>query len=380
MSTRKMLNAISALAAAAVSVSAVSVCSYAALLEGSAENKVDYEILPDPYVDYAKVDAIEAVITVKGGYANGGIGVNGIDTEWKSQSWEADSDTITARLDDIGGVFAPDEGKGAVIFVQFWFVAEGVSYTVDSVTLYDADGKEVTAGEEPVERPEVKFPDAEPLDIDNDSFAFYSGNSDEKIDIAKALGDDFGSIGKITATFKWGNDPWNGTMNVNGITLEDGTSISWSSCGEIGNLNENLHLQDEDIHEYTFTAFDAKDSSPIVELKSFGATGEISAYGVLNFGLYGIYGDEKDYPDVSNITFYNKDGEVIKSFDYETAYDNSDVSAETDETVSAADNAAEAVTEAPAKGSPDTGVEDVAVVAGVALTAAAAVVLSRKRK
>lgn len=37
-------------------------------------------------------------------------------------------------------------------------------------------------------------------------------------------------------------------------------------------------------------------------------------------------------------------------------------------------------TEAPAKGSPDTGAEDVALMAGAALTAAAAAALSGKRK
>ncbi len=91
---------------------------------------------------------------------------------------------------------------------------------------------------------------------------------------------------------------------------------------------------------------------------------------------------------------YNDAGEVVIAFDGEGNVISTNASAD-DATEAPADDATEApaddATEAPAagdvagttdssKGSPDTGVEDVAVVAGLAIVAAGAVLATKKRK
>lgn len=88
---------------------------------------------------------------------------------------------------------------------------------------------------------------------------------------------------------------------------------------------------------------------------------------------------------VTDLTCYDAAGNVLLSFDGAGYVDSGDSAAADDNT--AADTAATVDAEAPAttaptteKGSPDTGVEGIAAVAGVAVVAAGAVVLSKKRK
>lgn len=91
---------------------------------------------------------------------------------------------------------------------------------------------------------------------------------------------------------------------------------------------------------------------------------------------------------VLDLTCYDAAGNVIISFDADGNVDSdlatapADDAAADDTTAATADAEAPAdtTTTAPSKGSPDTGVEGVAAVAGVAVVAAGAVVLSKKRK
>lgn len=388
----KIRRFLSSFAAAAVAVSAVSVCSYAALFESNGTELASYNVISDPYIDYSKVAVVKADMTFTNNVAaTGCVGVNTLEGEWISVPWTMEGNgTLSVSVQALEGIYAPEDE--AAIFVQVWDTASPeVVYTVDELTLYDADGNVITAGDEVVVRPDVKFPDAEPLDVDNDDFC-YAGDS-TVIDIAQAVGEDFGSIGTITAAFKWGElCLWNGNVTVTGVTDEDGNTISWyQENGEIGNLNDFAFLSEDGVTEYTYTLY--SDASPaITDLIAIGSTGEISGYGALEFGFWGQYAEEtSDMPEVSNISFYDKDGELIAELNYETSYDEAEaeISSEeesTEETPvdtaqadddTAADNAANSDS---GKGSPDTGAEGIAVAGGIAAMAAAAVIVSKKRK
>lgn len=389
MKTKKIMSTVGALTAAAVTASAASICSYASLHETNGVDKAAYEIIPSQYIDYAKVDAIEADVTVKDSeYAFGGMGVTLLDSSWVSSSYEINGDgSATIRLEDLGGIFAIDDGSPC-IYVQVWELTEGATFTVEDVRLYDADGNAVVEGEEAVERPEVKFPDAEPLDIDNSKLDITDQNNNA-IDIAKAVGDDFGEIAKITATIKWAEgSAWNGCGVVSNVQLEDGTILTWyQEESEIGTCNDYSYLIDEEnAVEYTYTIFE--DQPVITDLSYTGKTGEIGGYGTLLFNFWGEYRDSKDLPAVSNISFYNNDGKLISELNYETVFDVVEEPAvEEEPTVEEP-----VVEEAPAqagdvdaavdstKGSPDTGAADVAVIGGIALAAAAAIVLGKKSR
>lgn len=387
MKTKKIMSTVGALTAAAVAASAASVCSYASLHETNGVDKADYEIIPSQYIDYTKVDAIEADVTVKDSdYAFGGMGVTLLDGSWTSSSYEISGDgSTTIRLEDLGGIFAIDDGSPC-IYVQVWELSEGATFTVEDVRIYDADGNAVVEGEEVVERPEVKFPDAAPLEIDNSKLDMTSENNNT-IDIAKAVGDDFGEIAKITATIKWAEgSSWNGCAVVSNVQLEDDTILTWyQEDSEIGTCNDYDFLEGTAV-EYTYTVFE--DQPVITDLSYIGKTGEIGGYGTLIFNLWGEYRDSKDLPAVSNISFYNKDGELISELNYDTVFDVAEEPVVEEEP--AADEPAVEETPAQAgdvdaavdssKGSPDTGVADVAVMGGIALAAAAAIVLGKKSR
>lgn len=386
----KFRNSISAVMAAVFSVCAVSATAWAApLLEASSDAKADYIILADEYIDYTKLASIEAVVTAEGS-VTGTIGVTDLNGDWISAGMQITSgETSTWKLEGLNGILAVT-GKEAV-YVQFWEAYDG-AYSVDSVKLLDADGKELTPSDTPVERPDVKLPDAVREDIDNDAFKFPG-----KIDIEQAVGEDPGNIGAIDFTFKWnGENAWNGGAAVFGLEYEDGSYESWQSF-EIGNCMDNRNdywvevVPGEGNYRFDFS------ENPVVGLKSIGVTGEISGYATLQFDMWGEYGDEPSKPQLSNVTFYDTDGEVLASLDYETIYDepseDAEDTAETESTEAAEPTEeteeAPATTEAGAsdgesasdnKGNPDTGVAGMAVFAGLALTAGAAAAISRRRK
>lgn len=382
----KFRNSISAVMAAAFSVCAITATAWAApVLEASSDAKADYIMLADEYIDYTKVASIEAVVTAEG-MVTGSIGVTDLNGDWITPGMQITSgETSTWKLDGLNGILAVT-GK-EVVYVQFWEAYDG-AYSVDSVKLLDADGNELTPSDTPVERPEVKLPDAVREDIDNDAFKFPG-----KIDIEKAVGEDFGNIGAIDFTIKWnGENAWNGGAAVFGLEYEDGAYESWQSF-EIGNCmdNRNDYWVEVGPGEGNYR-FDFSEN-PVVGLKAFGITGEISSYATLQFDFWGEYGEESSNPQLSNVTFYDTDGEVLASLDYATDYD--EAPADTEEAESTEETELTEETEAPAtaeagasdgetgsdnKGNPDTGVAGMAVFAGIALTAGAAAAISRKRK
>ena len=106
--------------------------------------------------------------------------------------------------------------------------------------------------------------------------------------------------------------------------------------------------------------------------------GDIEGNGKLRIELYNAYGDtSKDAPlDATGFTFDDTLSVTftIAGIDGDSASDATDAGDATDATDVADTGASEN------KGSPDTGVEGIAVVAGVAVLAAGAVLVSKKRK
>ena len=108
--------------------------------------------------------------------------------------------------------------------------------------------------------------------------------------------------------------------------------------------------------------------------------GDIEGNGIIRIEIYNAYGDtSKDAPiDAAGFSF---DDELQVTFTITGIGGDAEVADDSADTAEVADDATDA--EAPAttteKGSPDTGVEGIAVVAGVAVLAAGAVLVSKKR-
>lgn len=107
-----------------------------------AGDKLSYD-----YAEYADVmDRIEVVFT-SSGYFNGSLGLS-IDGAWGQTDGESGGGTTTWVYDNISG----REANG-YFEVQIWYVSEGVTVTLDRVTVYDKNGNVVggETGSEPVE-------------------------------------------------------------------------------------------------------------------------------------------------------------------------------------------------------------------------------------
>lgn len=107
--------------------------------------------------------------------------------------------------------------------------------------------------------------------------------------------------------------------------------------------------------------------------------GDIEGNGKIRLEIYNAYGDtSKDAPiDAAGFSF---DDSLSVTFTVSGTGMGGDAAADTDADAATADAEAPADTAATTeKGSPDTGVEGIAVVAGVAALAAGAVIVSKKR-
>lgn len=155
---------------------------------------------------------------------------------------------------------------------------------------------------------------------------------------------------------------------------------NWATAGQFwGVIDEDLGLETADASN-TIVAEKVGDyqyriEADVINPVANGDLGEMSLYRVFmqawSFTMSDIEVIETELSD--------SNGNVLATFDAlgnPTIYGAGD-SAPDD---TGATDATDAGTTAPAKGSPDTGVEGVAAVAGVAVIAAGAVVLSKKRK
>ena len=222
--------------------------------------------------------------------------------------------------------------------------------------------------------------------------ALYNSGDDTTAGIDYGI--DLTAIKSISITVT-PSDPdwWDGTFGGSFIT----------SCGPASAtpadhnwpMNEFWGVTDEDLALET-----ADPEKPVV----FEKTGDLTYTGTVTLGdnncIYDVTTIEGGYAQVgiqewgatmldmtvTDLTCYDAAGNVIISFDGAGYVDSGDTAADN----TAADDTAAPATadaEAPAattttteKGSPDTGVEGIAAVAGVAVVAAGAVLLSKKRK
>jgi hypothetical protein len=108
--------------------------------------------------------------------------------------------------------------------------------------------------------------------------------------------------------------------------------------------------------------------------------GDIEGNGKIRIEIYNAYGDTVNAPAV-NVEDINFDEKLAVTFTISGIGGEAEASDEeaADDTA-AEDTAAETTTTSADKGSPDTGVEGVAAVAGVAALAAGALIVSKKRK
>lgn len=161
---------------------------------------------------------------------------------------------------------------------------------------------------------------------------------------------------------------------------------NWATAGQFwGVVDEDLGLETIDttqsIQAVKVGDYQYKIEADVINPVANGDIGNLSLYRVFmqawSFTMSDIEVIETELSD--------SNGNVLATFDALGNVTYGSTSAAVEETPAADDTAADA-TDAPAtttgaeKGSPDTGVEGVAAVAGVAIVAAGAVVLSKKRK
>lgn len=197
---------------------------------------------------------------------------------------------------------------------------------------------------------------------------FQLGVTDQ-IDIYDLVGDDWVNLAKVEGTFVWtpGLGGWCGGGGIGGgAVLADGSD--WLSGPEYGAANGNAAVEPDGTA--TQTIIDITEN-PIENLVTYDAeTGEFS------FGKIFVqnwWNGVEVGAQVAAITAYDADGNVIGELTYDVAVPEApeadDPAVDTD-----------APTEDNKGGSPDTGVEGIAVAAGIVALAGAAVVASRKRK
>ena len=211
---------------------------------------------------------------------------------------------------------------------------------------------------------------------DDDLFATYDAAAAKanneafelggKIDLYDALGDKWNTFTKVEADFTWdAGTGWCGGAGIGGGADVDGGS-GWIAGPEFGAANANAGVVDDGAA--TQTIIDLNGAT----LATIAAAGDD---GTVTFGEMQVqkwWNCDEANAKVTAIRFLDASGAVVAELTYGAAE-----AAPAEETVTAGD--VEAAAEST-KGSPDTGIEDVAVVAGLAAVAAGAVVVAKKRK
>ena len=206
------------------------------------------------------------------------------------------------------------------------------------------------------------------------NLAFQLGG---KIDLYAALGDNWDKFTKVEADFTWdAGTGWCGGAGIGGgATLADGTS--WISGPEFGAANANEGVVNDG--KATQTIIDMNGET----LATIAAANDDGTYSFGELQVQNWWNGTEANAKVAAIRFLDATGSVVAELTYGAA---------DEEVVYAPAPTEEVVTDAPAttgdvdgatdssKGSPDTGVADVAAVAGLAVVAAGAVVIAKKRK
>ena len=224
-------------------------------------------------------------------------------------------------------------------------------------------------------------------------------------DMGVDYGIDWSQLGSYSVTVKAADPDWWEGQTGGALYVSCGpTSIcpadhNWVSSNFWGVIDEDLELETQDatqpvlletLGDYTYKA-----TLNITDANCVYAEVLSDPSGYVQLGIQ-EWGQDMSEVEVLGMETYDKSGNHIASFD---ANGNITIAAGASSSVdSAAAEEAPAAAEAPAaeapaatagdtaaavtssKGSPDTGVADVAAVAGIAVVAAGAVVIAKKRK
>lgn len=204
-------------------------------------------------------------------------------------------------------------------------------------------------------------------------------------------GIDCTQMGSVTVKFQAVEPDWFEGMVGGAVVVSSGPSVSadhnwpgknyWGvNDGDLVTVDDTNPLATVALGDYTYEI-----TCPIDDTNSVLADAYASddAYVQIAFQDWG-----SDMSDIKvlGMTIKDQSGNVMIEYDENgnaTTVSAGEVAAPAEDTTAAATADAEAPAAdatAPSKGSPDTGVEGVAAVAGVAVVAAGAVVLSKKRK
>lgn len=204
------------------------------------------------------------------------------------------------------------------------------------------------------------------------------------------LGLDLANIGQVVFTIKADEPDWFEGQTGGGIVMSCGpTSVTpadhnWASANwwgvsddalEINTIDESAAVQSVKVGDYTYSLTMNVDDSNCIYSEIYG---DSSGYAQIALQEWG---SDMSVISVVSMELIDKSGSTMAKFD---ANGNLVTGSATDNTATdtpADDTASDAVTTPSAdKGSPDTGVEGIAAVAGLAAVAAGAVALTRKRK
>ena len=205
------------------------------------------------------------------------------------------------------------------------------------------------------------------------------------------LGLDITNIGKVVFTISAAEPEWFEGNTGGGVVMSCGpTSVTpadhnWVSSNwwgvededkDIHTVNAEEAIQSVKVGDYTYQIIANVDDSNCIY-------GEIldSADGYAQIALQ-EWGSDMSVIAVDSLELFDKSGNSMAKFDdkgnlVDAAADTTPADTTPADTTAPADTA---TTPAADKGSPDTGVEGIAAVAGLAAVAAGAVVLTRKRK
>lgn len=207
----------------------------------------------------------------------------------------------------------------------------------------------------------MDYYDADAAQELNDSFELGG-----KLDLYAILGDDYADLATIEATFSWTpGEKWCGGAGIGAAVINGGT---WIQGPEFGAANANEGVADDG--KATQVIIDITDT-PIEAIGSFADDGT-ATFGELQVQKW--WNCDEAGAKVEALTFKDASGNVLAELNYGSAE-----ASDTVVTPAPAEGDVDAAADS-SKGSPDTGVADVAAVAGLAVLAAGAVVVAKKRK
>ena len=215
--------------------------------------------------------------------------------------------------------------------------------------------------------------DAAAARANNDSFELGG-----KIDLYDALGDKWNMFTKVEADFTWdAGTAWCGGAGIGGGADVEGGS-GWIAGPEFGAANANAGVVDDG--KATQTLIDLNGAT-LAQVAAANEDGSV-AFGEMQVQKW--WNCDEANAKATAIRFLDASGAVVTELYYGDAAEEADEAVEEpaeEETIeeAPATGDVDAATDS-SKGSPDTGVADVAAVAGLGVLAAGAIIFAKKRR